>query len=421
MEATALVEPSGVWGNPKPRRRRQHGGSGPGPSPEPASGVTGVVGAMWSNRGVVFVFSDALIEDGVVANNPYSVNTEALQEMLRASSGVALQQKVWKEQLTNSLAPMVEALTASHAPVLQRVNSAAFAQSLQKAVETTYAPVLEKVNAVALGESLRATAASLESVTRGIDTRGIAAAIKIPTMTLPAPSWTSMSRISDMVKRIDWEAFERRVYVPSNWPVYYEAHLPGLIDLVGQDGIPVAFVPRWEIIKELSAANTFDERSAILLIRRMDIVDDCFDALSRVDTPRLQEFMATARSALGAGRMGWWDLMTTTAVTVAHNVVEAVRWPDNRPSLVKHHRLTPATALTDLIQRATTAPLVSFYTDWNEKSGEPYPTRLSRHALTHKFRQGQVSERNAIVSIMLMTSLLTGVDDLGLLEGGPLA
>ncbi len=67
-----------------------------------------------------------------------------------------------------------------------------------------------------------------------------------------------------------------------------------------------------------------------------------------------------------------------------------------------------------LLEQSTRAPLVLFYDDWNPKSGKPRPTHLTRHVVTHQLAEDQVSARNCIIAVMLMSSLLVSVEQLEL-------
>jgi len=56
-------------------------------------------------------------------------------------------------------------------------------------------------------------------------------------------------------------------------------------------------------------------------------------------------------------------------------------------------------------------PLLKFYDDWHPKSGMSAPTDLSRHVTTHQATAAHYTTVNALVAVMLMTSLLAGFAD----------
>ena len=56
-------------------------------------------------------------------------------------------------------------------------------------------------------------------------------------------------------------------------------------------------------------------------------------------------------------------------------------------------------------------PLLKFYDDWHPKSGMSAPTDLSRHVTAHQATDAHYTTVNALVAVMLMTSLLAGFTD----------
>lgn len=224
----------------------------------------------------------------------------------------------------------------------------------------------------------------------------------------------SMQPIFEMLRAIDWDALSRRQLLPHNWPDDIEEKLPALVEMVNTDGIPAAWVPRDEVLEELLTAETGSSRSRVLLERRDLILEDCALWLEGFDDPVLDPVLPTVQEALEACRHGLWRAGAISAVAVVHSIVESLGWVSDRQKAVRHYALSMSTRRDLLIQRASTAPLVPFYEEWHPRSGKPRPERLARHVVSHQLGEDQVNERNCIVAVMLMASLLVTVYQLDL-------
>ena len=83
-------------------------------------------------------------------------------------------------------------------------------------------------------------------------------------------------------------------------------------------GIPVAWVPRSEIVAELVSAATHEDRLAVLRNRRIDILDDCESVLD----PLSSEWANECRAALTAMRHG--GELDVPAQSHASNILDSV-------------------------------------------------------------------------------------------------
>jgi hypothetical protein len=225
---------------------------------------------------------------------------------------------------------------------------------------------------------------------------------------------TALEHISEMFRSFDWDSITRTPRVPDNWPNDIHENLPELVKMVNRDGIPAAWVPRSEVLTLLLTASTGDARSEVLVQHRDEILDDCSECLDDLADPFLDPILPIAREVLDACRKGFWKVGAISAVQVAHSIVEALHWVSDRQRVAKHHVLTMETPYTRMLEQATRAPLVLFYDDWNPLSGKPRPAHLTRHVVSHRLDTDQVSERNCIVAVMLMASLIVTVYQLDL-------
>lgn len=224
----------------------------------------------------------------------------------------------------------------------------------------------------------------------------------------------SLQPIMEVLRSIDWDLITRRPRTPDNWPDDMDEKLPALMELVNQDGIPAAWVPRSEVLDALLSATTGDERSRVLIEYGDEILADCAEWVEALVDPVLEPVLPIAREVLDACRDGHWKVGAISAVQVVHSIVESLHWVSDRQRVAKHHVLKISTPCTRLLEQATRAPLVMFYDDWNPLSGKPRPAHLTRHVVSHSLGNDQVSERNCIVAVMLMASLLVTVYQLDL-------
>ncbi len=187
-----------------------------------------------------------------------------------------------------------------------------------------------------------------------------------------------------------------------------------MLEIVNNEGIPVAWVPRSTILKALVAAESPEARSEILVAHRDEILEDCAGWLDGLDDELVNPLLPMAEKVLAACADGHWEVAAVTAVGVTHSMVETLRWVTDHQRVRKYHRLTMQLPASQLLEQATRAPLVKFYADWNPKSGQPRPAHLTRHVVSHHLADDQVSARNCVVAVMLMSSLLVTVEHLEL-------
>jgi hypothetical protein len=92
-----------------------------------------------------------------------------------------------------------------------------------------------------------------------------------------------------------------RAGAPPNWQFADDwPRLSMISETVEQHGIPLAWVPRADIVVALVHAEGIEARRAILADHEADIIQDCFTCLDDIEAPELAEFVANAREAARA-------------------------------------------------------------------------------------------------------------------------
>jgi hypothetical protein len=138
-----------------------------------------------------------------------------------------------------------------------------------------------------------------------------------------------------------------------------------------------------------------------------DIVQDCFTCLD--DAPELAEFVANAREAIRA----FQDQHAKPAQALATVVLDAVlrllfaapnfSYGGIRRQLADVWDNAPLQYMRSaLVLAAIPGALEQFWPD----RGDPVPVRFNRHASAHTVYAEQFTRTNALVAIMIITSLL---------------
>lgn len=226
--------------------------------------------------------------------------------------------------------------------------------------------------------------------------------------------------IASLLGRVDWQLLlqtidDYQALVPSNLTLQAVV-AAALSD--NEDGIPVAWVPRTEIVEALLLQDgNSDDRVDLLLDRTDDILDDCDAALSANPTAAAREVLH-AVAALRAGHVG-------PAQSHGSNLVDSIvlhvfsdaprRRVGNARADATRRAVEPlpagAIAVTAVVERIVLGPLVQGLGRW--WPDRPVPARgFNRHVTSHAaHRDGVFSDFNALVVVMLATSLATHYEE----------
>jgi hypothetical protein len=218
------------------------------------------------------------------------------------------------------------------------------------------------------------------------------------------------TQISDFLKPL----LER---LPPNWPD--DIDLANVEAVIQEDGLPIVWVPRAEIVTRLLAAPDRAARVEVLLAHEQEITADCRTMLATISHDTLSGQLPLAVKALDAFEAGHHEAAQALAVTVTETAVtdalggyaQARQKADFDPSQV---------TLRELRVKAALAPIGPFYTAWYPSSGTPAPEALSRHVTIHQADQRHYTHGNAAVAVLLTTSVLRALQELaGEPPGGP--
>jgi hypothetical protein len=216
-------------------------------------------------------------------------------------------------------------------------------------------------------------------------------------------TFETASRVADMLRR----------WVP-NWPS--DVDFDRAWEITGH-GIPLAFVPREQLVTELVAAQDHDTRLRILLRSKREIIEDCRTALEpEWDAPfpesveMLPPLLNEAIEVLDAGHVA-------AACTLGIAVIDSALHRTHRKKInyeklrarAMRPKLEAAIDSNELRVELAWRPLHSLHEQWSPYKGIPLPPMASRHVVTHWADPVHLSEINAVIIVMVATSLFLGL------------
>ncbi len=205
-----------------------------------------------------------------------------------------------------------------------------------------------------------------------------------------------------------------------------------LFAIARDDGIPVVWVPQSAILLELATASDRNARMSILHTQKREIIDHCKRIIRLCGDPWITNEYALTGKAFAAYEDGHVEAAMALAVSVSEPLAiwastprvqffkseaEQEAWKKRRGNRkYEWATLELSAAEADLSQdkwfyKSLIAPIERFFTKWFPDSGYNPPDSLSRHVVAHQPTQEHFSSENALLSLMLTTSLLYAVQE----------
>ena len=167
------------------------------------------------------------------------------------------------------------------------------------------------------------------------------------------------------------------------------------------EGIPLSWVPRAEIVVCLVKADGPQARLRILTERRDDILDDCEAALSSSS----HEWAVQCRNAIEALRLGVDGPAQSHASNIIDSIVLALLGDRSRAVELAQDDFADQ-PLRLAAENLTLRPLFRALIIWWPNSGTPPPDQFARHPTSHAVGQSGVFDPlYAVIAVMLATSL----------------
>jgi hypothetical protein len=195
------------------------------------------------------------------------------------------------------------------------------------------------------------------------------------------------------------EALDR--WIPANLRGVPDLDAVALVTL--EEGVPLSWVPRPDIVVALVSASSREERHAILIKRRKEILDDCDAALAACDN----EWASQCTNAIAALRAGFDAPAQSHASNIIDSIVLALHGTQGRDEAKKRAEAEfDDLPLQLAAENLTLRPLFRAFTAWWPTSGDMPPDHFARHATSHAVGHvGVFAPLSALVAVMLATSL----------------
>ncbi|MEY2422816.1 MAG: hypothetical protein QOI95_2883 [Acidimicrobiaceae bacterium] len=283
-----------------------------------------------------------------------SIDLSGVQNVFRDAqaavgrAAVADMQKTWAETLANSTD--MSALTAANDALLKSVDFAKLGETQQHIRDVIAARV------------------DFSSIVRSL------------TQTINSES---ISDLSERIKR----------WLPPN---LRDADLKTVAALTLDEGIPLSWVPRAEIVGELVAAQDGDERLQILG-RLHEVLDDCRDVLSDIKC----EWADQCRQAIDALALELDGPAQSHAGNIIDSIVLQLFGPRAREAAAQDAQANFAELPFDVASESLTLrPLYRAFAQWYPDRGVAPPDHFARHATAHAVGyRGLFGRAHALVAV----------------------
>lgn len=195
-----------------------------------------------------------------------------------------------------------------------------------------------------------------------------------------------------------------RRHEPPNWPT--GINFDRVVEVIRDDGLPLVWVPRAELVQDVVDAKDREARVAVLLAHVLELVQDCRGVLHGVTHAVLAGQQQLAGRCIEALEQGHHEAAQALAVAVTETAVS--RTLGGNYAKVKQQVLFDPDLVpyTQLRLRAALAPIHRFYTDWSPKSPHPAPEAVSRHVTVHHADPSHYTQANSLVAVLLACSVL---------------
>ena len=199
------------------------------------------------------------------------------------------------------------------------------------------------------------------------------------------------------------------------------------LSIAVDSGIPVCSVPPPQVLRELFEADP-DDRMDVLRANEAAVLEQCATLIESFSAPEIDDAQTLTRCALAAYNDGHYQAAMALAVSVAEPLVRTATTqelhifdsPEAQAAYLKQvrshyknaaHLLKYIAAHDDrqswiMYWRALLSPVLRFFTPYHPSKGDPIPETASRHLVAHNPTVEHLSEENALIVLMLCTSLL---------------
>lgn len=201
-------------------------------------------------------------------------------------------------------------------------------------------------------------------------------------------------------------------FFPPNWKDVEHPEFDVIETILLDDGIPLAWVPNQAMLQALFDAPDAAARRQVIGRRWKRAVSDCEDVLGEVSHASLQRHQPFAADVVCALRDGHVPAAQALATNLLDSILRRSFSKSSLKVVTTNKKGGVRFDLDDYQARAafTLAPIWRAYAEYWESQGDPIPRTFGRHPSAHAVSRTQYSRINAVVALMLVTSLLKLLD-----------
>jgi hypothetical protein len=179
--------------------------------------------------------------------------------------------------------------------------------------------------------------------------------------------------------------------------------LSGVADIALNEGIPLCWVPRTEIVVRLAEADSADDRMELIDEYQDEIIDDCSEALANVP----HQWARECEDAIAGLRARLSGPAQSHAACIIDSIVLCTLGTKGREAAKTRAKEDwEDLALRVAGENLALRPLYRALVTWFPNSGMPLPDHFARHPTAHAVGQsGLFKARYALIGVMLAVSL----------------
>jgi hypothetical protein cresD4_05532 len=213
---------------------------------------------------------------------------------------------------------------------------------------------------------------------------------------------------------LDESLFELPPNIQDCMDQLYFSEINDIDNFLKEEGIPLCFIPRGEIVIKLIRAENHAARRNILGNNYKSIVKDCEVLVKNLEQDSLNNEIDFVLDGIGAMRLGYTrsaqaiftvtlDSIISQFFTVETNRKKITNRPKDGgiPKILK--QMSPYEARVWL-------PVWNAHEHFHKGKENKIPQHYSRHASVHAVSKKQYNKRNCVQSLMLVTSLIGYAD-----------
>jgi hypothetical protein len=194
---------------------------------------------------------------------------------------------------------------------------------------------------------------------------------------------------------------------PPNWEGVKGVGLELVLRIALDEGIPLVAVPRPATVQLIVKAPDLRTRRAIIGRRWRSITSDCEACLRELKASETSSFVHFVGKVISALRDGHSEAAQALAANLLDSLL-LTHFSQDLKAIKKAHYKRASLDLDDYTVRLALAiaPAWRAYQTFHPGNGDRVPRDFARHASAHAVSERQYSRVNAVIALMLVTSLL---------------